>query len=235
MSQCPISVSSTSAGLIVSADGAETFNIVAMKGGLLALSADEGWQRDISAIVDSCEQTAAATLGPQQHAVFTFLCVKAKLFVNCDRQLAERDALDLEAMERRASFLLAGARMVSEVLGDRANQAWGKCTKNRDINSEDIERRYADTMAAATCTLQQLAGDDGRIYAHRLFEMAAQKSPHIFALGLQHVADACGPEGERSLPEEFIQCWVTDGLSAYGGFESKVVTLAMSELCEISL
>ena len=227
-------------GDFVTVDGVKSYDATVMANRrVLSFGNVDAWKSAQVGRMHKCQQNAPASLKPQQLAVYTYLCLRFSLFVDCDRQQDRRGELDQSALERREQFLARGAQMRPNgmLLGVIAGTTWAECHKKLNTG-EDVAQRYASKVSVLVCLLQDFVDDAGRLETHRLLTTIAQKSGGPLHANLQVLTDACGPSApgyENATAEEFVKCWIAEGSWVNVEYESNLVASAIPESCTISV
>ena len=217
-------------------DGTLTFNVTDLELFMRSLSNDAEWnsaqaERDLR-----CRQNAKDSLGPQQLAVYSYLCSQFSLFANCDRLRNGKYELDELSMKQRTAFLegvcpaspnavLVSFGLTSPLLAECDQVVY---------TGDDVQNRYSSAVARVACLLKDFENSDGSLNVPRLMAPISHKFAGSLAESLLSLWETCGSSGGHSITaEQFVHCWAGEGLAACASFDANLVALTVPETCAI--
>ena len=233
---------------------ASSFNISKLERIVATLAAEPAWKEFQTGLVASCRNPSSPNLTARQQAIYSYICVRWSLLIECDSMQYTSGRLEEEALERR-NMLLLGDHPTSpkNLFPELRLRPWNWCSFGIDDNpSLNKIQRYEAALNATKCIMKDYIDDFeigyNRVNFSRLHTDLSSKDPNITSVKLlKEIVERCALyrvyyHATRTTwiyygmtADEFINCWATQGILDIIKKEADIEARVFPEGCSFRL
>ena len=205
----------------------------------------------------SCQNSPSTSLTPRQRAIYSYVCVRWSLLTECDSIQATNGTLDEEGQLRRYKFLLGSYATSPKTLFPIVigHPTWETCWDSNFNGTTvmTVDQGYKAGLGVAKCLMKNYINIKGTVdFSKLVMAISSKDADSASAKLLKGLAETCAEYREyESISEsgiitiadtynivtadEFINCWVTQGVLGIAKQEADKTASEFPEGCSFRL